>query len=422
MIIYIVAGERNIQAVDLFGGLYFNLGMTKHSVEDRLKDPDYRRKNAGGKWVILHEWKVEDSLRDSVFHDLLEHAGYQRTKSNLEEFSTDGSNTEEFFACGDDGTAHEVAKIIQHYIDEHSIQRAKYENIKLKELLANRDAQLEELSEEFMKLNDEFQNHKLTEAGKVIEEALKKEESLRLRTLKVESDEVYLNGLERRYKDLIEKKERIINEVPPAKLKLNDIKDFFSSWTWVWLIVLFFSLVECSDRGKKNDWTDEREAILHNETKKVEQKNKIIKKLEQQLKQSNDKLSKLEQPKKEVKTKVLTKLDSKHLKPLSKKEVADKYYYNNNHCELGFVGGSYTTSSGFLNPCSSVKNSKNFNVATSICDFEKGTVIFGFYKPTDSKRKGKAYVMKVLHDPKSLYEEGYEETIWLTRETCLLNK
>ena len=104
---------------------------------------------------------MEDSLRDSVFHDLLEHAGYQRTKSNLEEFSTDGSNTEEFFACGDDGTAHKVAKIIQHYIDEHSIQRAEYENIKLKELLANRDAQLEELSEEFMKLNDEFQNHKL---------------------------------------------------------------------------------------------------------------------------------------------------------------------------------------------------------------------------------------------------------------------
>ena len=82
MIIYIVAGERNIQTVETLGGLYFNLGKTTRSVEERLKDNDYRRKKAGGEWVIIDQWEVEDSITDSVFHKLLEKNGVIRTKTD----------------------------------------------------------------------------------------------------------------------------------------------------------------------------------------------------------------------------------------------------------------------------------------------------------------------------------------------------
>ena len=434
MIIYIVAGERNIQAVDFFGGLYFNLGQTDRSVEERLKDPDYRRKNAGGKWVILHEWEVEDSLTDSVFHEILEDSGINRSGTN---------NTEEFFAPGDDGTADEAAKIVQDYINEHSVQKVKYENIRLKAFLAYRDAQLEELSKEFAELNDEYQNYKLTDASKLIDDALKekgeveqqvadlleetrkKEEELEQKIKDVKTRQIYLDKAieiteeDKRWVAAEKEKYEKAKTIKPVKLKDDEISVPFK---WVFFAVFLFSIWWCTYEAKKLDKLNDLRRKLRVENYQVEQKSKAIKKLEQQLKKSNDELSKLKQPKKEVKTKVLTKLDSKHLKPLTKKEVEGYSYYNNRQCKSGAIyswGGSID---GFLSSCSGVKNSKNFNVATSICDFKKGTVIFGFYEPADSKRKGKAYVMKVLHDPKSLYGKGYEGTIWFTRETCLLNK
>ena len=278
MIIYIVAGERNIQTVETLGGLYFNLGQTSRSVEERLKDPDYRRKNAAGKWVVLHKWEVEDSLTDSVFHELLEDNGIDRSGTN---------NTEEFFAHGDDGTADEVAKIIQDYIDKHSTWKIEYENIRFKAFLAYRDAQLEELSKEFAELNDEYQNYKLTDASKLIDNVQRKEEQLNTLSRKIESDEAYLDDMivriEKKERQVDEAKadyEKKLNEVPPAKLKLDDIKDFFSSWTWVWLIVLFFSLVECSDRGK----TISR---LRGEFHKKPQSNKVVEKKDEPLYDEN---------------------------------------------------------------------------------------------------------------------------------------
>jgi|TARA_R110002020_G_scaffold343847_1_gene558225 hypothetical protein len=127
MIIYIVAGERNIQTVETLGGLYFNLGKTTRSVEERLKDNDYRRKKAGGEWVIIDQWEVEDSITDSVFHKLLEKNGVIRTKTD---------NTEEFFLSNDNGAATKAIKIIQEYIDTNSISCVHKPTQTIEEVLA----------------------------------------------------------------------------------------------------------------------------------------------------------------------------------------------------------------------------------------------------------------------------------------------
>ena len=48
--IYIVAGERNMKLAQIEGGLWANVGQTTRGVSDRLRDDDYKRKAAGGKW------------------------------------------------------------------------------------------------------------------------------------------------------------------------------------------------------------------------------------------------------------------------------------------------------------------------------------------------------------------------------------
>ena len=128
------AASRNIKAVKTHKGLFFNLGQTSRSVEKRLKDDDYRRKNSGGEWLVLHQWKVEDSLKDKVFHKLLEDHGVKRTKT---------ANTEEFFARDDDGTAANCAEIIENYINQNSILKLKDKLKNLKALVASQDKKLE---------------------------------------------------------------------------------------------------------------------------------------------------------------------------------------------------------------------------------------------------------------------------------------
>lgn len=52
--LYLAAGERNIRD----GKVKFaNVGMS-HDPEKRLKDPDYRLKAGGGKWVLLGPCKL----------------------------------------------------------------------------------------------------------------------------------------------------------------------------------------------------------------------------------------------------------------------------------------------------------------------------------------------------------------------------
>lgn len=58
--IYLVAGIRNVAATDVHGGLIANVGQTERALEERLKDPDYHRKGAGGQWITIGngQWHV----------------------------------------------------------------------------------------------------------------------------------------------------------------------------------------------------------------------------------------------------------------------------------------------------------------------------------------------------------------------------
>jgi hypothetical protein len=114
--IYLIAGERLIEGVAHFGGLYANVGQTERSVSERLKDEDYRRKNSGGDWKVLKTWKVEPYVSDSDLHKILKsnkYAGKVMWKKS--------SNTEEFNFIGDDGKGSVAIPIIQEELERLSV-------------------------------------------------------------------------------------------------------------------------------------------------------------------------------------------------------------------------------------------------------------------------------------------------------------
>lgn len=91
--IYLVAGQRNIESVELHGGIFANCGETDRAIEDRLSDNDYGRKNSGGNWTILAKWKVPDWISDHDVHAIL------RTNDRISWGNP--TNTEEFFFAGE---------------------------------------------------------------------------------------------------------------------------------------------------------------------------------------------------------------------------------------------------------------------------------------------------------------------------------
>jgi len=117
--IYLVAGERLIEGVAHFGGLYANVGQTDRSVNERLKDEDYRRKNSGGDWKVLKTWGVESFVSDSELHKILKSNKYADRI-----IWKKSSNTEEFQFIGDDGTGNVAIPIIQKELEELSVWQA----------------------------------------------------------------------------------------------------------------------------------------------------------------------------------------------------------------------------------------------------------------------------------------------------------
>ena len=102
--IYIVAGERNMRLAPTEGGLYANVGQTTRGVADRLRDDDYKRKAAGGKWQVLLEQEVGD-LTDKQIHSLLKN--HPRVL-----WDPDSDNTEEFLFKGDPGDGSVALEIV----------------------------------------------------------------------------------------------------------------------------------------------------------------------------------------------------------------------------------------------------------------------------------------------------------------------
>ena len=107
--IYIVAGERIVELAQANGkGLWANVGQTTSQVADRLRANDYKRKAAGGKWVILYD-QVVGNLSDKEIHPFLK--SHPRV-----EHDKDSSNTEEFKFLDDPGDGSEAIKIIEEIL------------------------------------------------------------------------------------------------------------------------------------------------------------------------------------------------------------------------------------------------------------------------------------------------------------------
>lgn len=121
--IYIVAGERNMRLAPTEGGLYANVGQTTRDVAERLRDDDYKRKAAGGKWQVLLEQEVGD-LTDKELHPLLKrHPGVTWDSSS--------DNTEEFFFRGDPGDGSIARQIVGVILKQICIPLLQRENSRL---------------------------------------------------------------------------------------------------------------------------------------------------------------------------------------------------------------------------------------------------------------------------------------------------
>jgi len=115
MIIYIVAGERNckVGAVSDNGGLWANVGQTDRSPQERLLDDDYRKKAAGGKWLILAQFDVGENVTDHDVHK------YLKTHQDVRWDAS--SNTEEFLFTTDDGTGQKAKEIVGDFLHDKSL-------------------------------------------------------------------------------------------------------------------------------------------------------------------------------------------------------------------------------------------------------------------------------------------------------------
>jgi len=108
--LYVIAGERNINAAQINGGLFANVGQTTRTVQERLSDKDYRQKSAGGKWKILLQDIDLGEFEDAHIHE-------QLRERNDVIWDPTSSNTEEFHFVTDTGSGDEVKRIIAECIE-----------------------------------------------------------------------------------------------------------------------------------------------------------------------------------------------------------------------------------------------------------------------------------------------------------------
>jgi len=124
--IYVVAGERNMKLAQIEGGLWANVGQTTRDVSDRLRDDDYKRKAAGGKWQVLLNQDVGESLSDHQVHPFL--------KQHPEvSWDRESDNTEEFFFKGDPGDGSVARQIVSEILRRICVPLLQQENSKLHE-------------------------------------------------------------------------------------------------------------------------------------------------------------------------------------------------------------------------------------------------------------------------------------------------
>lgn len=107
--LYLVAGSRNILlAESTKSGLWANVGMTHgRSPEERLRDPDYRKKQIGGELLVLSHWDIGKHTDHEIHPDLKHHEEVKYEHSD---------NTEEFLFLTDSGDGARAQQIIEEII------------------------------------------------------------------------------------------------------------------------------------------------------------------------------------------------------------------------------------------------------------------------------------------------------------------
>ena len=107
--LYLVAASRNVELAESAGtGLWANVGMTQgRPPEERLRDPDYRKKQTGGKLLVLSQWDIGKYTDHEIHPDLKRHEEVRYEKS---------ANTEEFLFLTDSGDGLRAQQIIEEIV------------------------------------------------------------------------------------------------------------------------------------------------------------------------------------------------------------------------------------------------------------------------------------------------------------------
>jgi len=189
---YIVAGERNMELAALRGaGLYVNVGQTTRDVEDRLRDDDYKRKAAGGKWKVIFQQDVGE-LTDKDIHPILK-------KHPRIYWDPDSNNTEEFLFVDDPGDGSVAKKTVIEILTPYCQSLLKKENENLRDRISTLEEEVEAFSSLFGSQGIELQKiQEIEQENEHLKDALNASNKL----LTVEKDEsAALKGYLQRYEN-----------------------------------------------------------------------------------------------------------------------------------------------------------------------------------------------------------------------------
>jgi hypothetical protein len=194
--IYIVAGERNIKAVNINGGLYANVGQTTRRITDRLSDDDYKRKAGGGRWIPLLEYSVGNSISDKEIHiHLRQHPDVR--------WDRESNNTEEFLFRNDLGDGVVAKEIVLGILKKICLPMIQKENTLL---LKKNEAITKELNEANEKIEEMLSED-------YIQSLVNKVEMLELNLTVEKSAVSNLNGIVRKREETIRNNEgRIVGQ------------------------------------------------------------------------------------------------------------------------------------------------------------------------------------------------------------------
>jgi len=280
--IYIVADERNMNAAVIHGGLYANVGQTKHSVAERLRCNDYARKASGGKLKILFDQEVGSLFKDQDLHPHL--------KAHRDVVWVKSTNTEEFLFKNDPGDGSVAKKIVGDLLKTHclpliqkEVKRLQEEDFVSKNKIVSLSARVDELtsSEHLAALNTKVnhlekelfvKNEELDDKNKELSQTIKSQKlntTTILNRFEKELDDKN-NALFCKNKELDDKNEELSQTIKSQKLNTTTILNRFEKEKNE---ELFIKNEELDDKNKE---LDDKNKELDDKNKELDDKNKEL--------------------------------------------------------------------------------------------------------------------------------------------------